>query len=279
MNNSTVNLPISESSINSTTLFIGQISFLEVSLCSINLLFGLPLHSYVIWLIVTQAGISTDFFSLNLSVCEIGVCIDSLFTILSLWFSSLEMLALLLSGLGMTGRPLFQCMICVERYLAVVHPVTFLKFRPLRYRAIFSTAGWAICLCFCFSCIFLLVSYKMYVYAWFFSVPMILVLSIKLFCCLAVLRALKQSGPGERGREREDENLRKKRVFQHILIITVTMIIIYIPFTLAGFIFIFTNQYIPALWLIGVISYTLAAFVQPVLYLLRYGKIPCFPKP
>ncbi|KAJ8397590.1 hypothetical protein AAFF_G00438660 [Aldrovandia affinis] len=32
-------------------------------------------------------------------------------------------------------RPsLFQCCICVERYLAVLHPLTFLRYRPLRYR-------------------------------------------------------------------------------------------------------------------------------------------------
>ncbi len=45
-------------------------------------------------------------------------------------------------GLTITGRPLFQCLMCAERYLAVVHPVIFLKYKPLRYRVICSTAVW-----------------------------------------------------------------------------------------------------------------------------------------
>ncbi len=37
-------------------------------------------------------------------------------------------------GLAITIRPLFQCLICVERYLAVIHPVIFLKYKPIRYK-------------------------------------------------------------------------------------------------------------------------------------------------
>ncbi|XDV31836.1 hypothetical protein PO909_002785 [Leuciscus waleckii] len=68
--------------------------------------------------------------------------------------------AIFSSGFVITGRPLFQCLICVERYLAVVHPVTFLK-------------------------------------------------------------ALKQSGPGERRREKE--NCMKRRAFYIILITTIPL--------------------------------------------------------
>ncbi|KAL1253304.1 hypothetical protein QQF64_017997 [Cirrhinus molitorella] len=111
-----------------------------------------------LWLLEgTGGGVALEFFNLNLSVCEIG--------------------------LVFTGRPLFQCLICVERYLAVVHPVTFLKYKPLRYR-------------------------------------FLLALSIQLFCLVAVLRALKQSGPGERRRERMEENPMKRRAFHLILIST-----------------------------------------------------------
>ena len=40
------------------------------------------------------------------------------------------------------GCPLFQCCVCAEHYLAVVHPVVFLKFRPPRYRVSCSGLVW-----------------------------------------------------------------------------------------------------------------------------------------
>ncbi len=46
----------------------------------------------------------------------------------------------------------------------------------------------------------------------------ILFFSIQLFCLVAVLRALKQSGPGERVSEREEESHIKRRAFYVILI-------------------------------------------------------------
>ncbi|CAL8363615.1 unnamed protein product [Gadus morhua 'NCC'] len=35
-----------------------------------------------------------------------------------------------------------QCAICVERYLAVVHPLTFIRFKPLRFRVVCSGVMW-----------------------------------------------------------------------------------------------------------------------------------------
>jgi len=95
---------------------------------------------------------------------------------------------------------------CVERYLAVVHPVTFLKFKPLRYRVICCTAAWIIISGSCLVCMFTTSQVNSYIYIFFYSVQFLLFLSIQLFFLVAVLRALKQSGPGERGRDREEEN-------------------------------------------------------------------------
>ncbi len=104
-------------------------------------------------------------------------------------------------GLGTTGHPLFQCLICVERYLAVVHPVTFLKFKPLRYRVVCSVVVWVASFVSCgVITLFLLSSTAVPLFDLILS-KLVTVLSIQLFCCLAVLRALKQSGPGERGRQ------------------------------------------------------------------------------
>ncbi|XP_051955269.1 G-protein coupled receptor 4-like [Xyrauchen texanus] len=241
MNNTTVNLTTPEAFTNSTSLSIEIMATLEICVGIINFLFGLPAHSYVIWFIVTgtQSGIASGFFNLNLSVCEIGNCLHSFFFVMDSFhsFSSLEGLTNFILGLAITGRPLFQCLVCVERYLAVVHPVTFLKFKPLRYRVMCSTAAWIISLGSCFS-IFSVISQNQYISVWFFLVQFVIFISVQLFCCLAVLRALKQSGPGERGRdrgrERGEENHMKRRAFYLILIITVSTVVIYAPFIISG---------------------------------------------
>jgi len=110
----------------------------------LSVLLVLPTNSYVIWLIVSgkRIGLAAEFFSLNLAVCEILLCVESVFIFLSYEIEFLWTVVSAFDGLASIGHPLFQCLICVERYLAVVHPVTFLKFKPLRYREICSVNVW-----------------------------------------------------------------------------------------------------------------------------------------
>nr|XP_055035553.1 C-C chemokine receptor type 8-like [Misgurnus anguillicaudatus] len=275
MNNSPVNFPGHEASINSTES-LRPSDYVALSLYCLNLLFGLPTHIYVIHLIITGAGsgIVAEFLMLNLSICEIGICLDNLIFVLTMYFPSLWTFNAFLIGFCITGRPLFQCLICVERYLAVVHPVTFLKYKPVRYKAICCTAAWIICLGSCLFCMFTVISnYPAYV--WFLTMQLFVFFPIQLFCCLAVLRALKQSGPGERGREREEENHMKRKAFYLILITTVTTVISYGPLTLTGLYNIVTNIHDQILWVSSLSCFLVAGFVQPVLYLHRTGKISC----
>nr|XP_055036177.1 C-C chemokine receptor type 8-like [Misgurnus anguillicaudatus] len=272
MNISTVNFTTPEETTTSTMFLLGS----EICCYIINVLFGLPAHAYVIWLIITTNALASEFFILNLTICEIGQCVNCMFSILTIWFSSLDTLSMALFGLFFTGRPVFHCLICVERYLAVVHPVTFLKYKPLRYKVICCTAAWMICLGSCLCCL-LLNSYDWIAYRGVFSTQFFIFLSIQLFCCVAVLRALKQSGPGERGREREEENHMKRRAFHLILITTVSILITYLPLVSFGFFVVLSNvDLVEAFWLIGLICFVLCGFVQPVLYLNRAGKLKCF---
>ncbi|XP_067231456.1 C-C chemokine receptor type 8-like [Chanodichthys erythropterus] len=264
MNNSTVDFTTPEAS------YLFGLVDSRIFVFSISFLFGLPTHSYVIWLIIRGAGsgVASEFFFFNLSVCEIGNSLSSMFGLLSYLFSSFTILTYFLQGLGIIGRPLFQCLMCVERYLAVIHPVTFLKYKPLRYRAICCTLAWITTLGSCLFCIFTLIPFNMKPYVWFFSTAFLFFLSIQLFCLVAVLRALKQSGPGERRREREKENHMKRRGFYLILISTMNMVIQYVPFTITGFFVILTQKDILDIWFPAFLCYVLAGFVQPVVYLI-----------
>ncbi|XP_056587666.1 chemokine XC receptor 1-like [Triplophysa dalaica] len=274
MKNSTVNFTTSEASFESSDVLLR----LQMSVYSINVLFGLPTHSFIIWLIITGtgSGIPSDFFILNLSVCEIGICLNSVITLFLYYFSISNLLGLInfLIGLSITGRPLFQCLICVERYLAVVHPVTFLKYKPLRYRIMCCTAAWIINLASCL-CMFGIISSNIVFFVKCYSIQFLIFLSIQLFCCLAVLRALKQSGPGEKGREREEENHMKRRAFHLILITAVNLVVTYLPFTISGFYYGLSKQYILELFTFSFHLFIFGGFVQPFLYLHRAGKL-CF---
>nr|XP_055035550.1 G-protein coupled receptor 35-like [Misgurnus anguillicaudatus] len=280
MYNSTVNFTTPEASINSTTPFIGLIACLKICVYSFGLLFGLPIQFYVIYLIITESRsrITSEFLNLNLSVCESINFLNCLVYMMSVWFSSLLKVAYSISGIGITGRPLFEGLICVERYLAVVHPVTFLKYKPLRYRLMCCAVAWIISIGSCFACRFLAGSQDFVGHSWFVSIQFFILLSIQLFCCVAVLRALKQSGPGERGREKEEENHMKRRAFNLILIITVNMVNVYVPIMITGGIIILTQQNTQEVWLPSIICYVLAGFVHPVLYLYRAGKLSCLHK-
>ncbi len=259
-------------STNSTTPSIWIVNDLEMSMVCINLLLVLPTHSYVIWLIIRGNGVGSEIFNLNLSVCEIGACLDSLLLVISSRFSVFLTLSQFLQGLGVTGRPLFQSLMCVERYLAVVHPVTFLKYKPLRYRVICCTVVWIFILGSCLCCMLILSTIRVHVW---FLMQFLIFLSIELFCCLAVLRALKQSGPGERRKEKEAENHMNRRAFYLILISTVNMMIVYAPYSIIALFNILTQQNIPILWFIALICYVLSSFFQSVLYLHRAGKLSC----
>ncbi|XP_056301825.1 chemokine XC receptor 1-like [Danio aesculapii] len=269
MKNSTVDFSAPETSTNSTDMLIVRIAGLEICVYSIYFLFGVPTHSYVIWLIVTgSSGVASEFFNLNLSVCEIGNCLNCLISSLSFYYLSILPLKEFLVGLLATGRPLFQCLMCVERYLAVVHPVTFLKYKPLRYRVICCPVAWIIILFSCLFCLFTGGSYLL-VETWFTLIQFLIFLSIQLFCLVAVLRALKQSGPGERKKE---ENHMKRRAVNLILITTVFLVITYAPFSISGIYTLLAKQYIFACWIPSLICYVMTGFVQPILYLHRAGK-------
>ncbi len=269
-----MNFTTPEDCINSTTSSIRILSDLEICMLFVYLLFALPAHSYVIWLIITGtgSGVASEFFVLNLSVCEIGNCLNMLPFVMSYWIVGLIKLSQFLQGLSFTGRPLFQCVICVERYLAVVHPVIFLKYKPLRYRVICCTAVWIITLGSCVCCVLVIMFSTSDVHPWFSLLQFLLFLFIQLFCLVAVLRALKQSGPGERGGERGGNHM-KRRAFHLILITTVTMLITYVPYNIITLLNTLTKQNNHKLWFIVVVCYLLASFVQPVVYLHRAGKL------
>jgi len=243
----------------------------DLAINAINVLFGLPTHSFILWLIATGAGrgIASELFILNVSICEIVFCLRSLISALANEFSNLWEIVMFLTGIVITGR-FFQCLICVERYLAVVHPVTFLKYKPLRYKVACCVVTWIANLLSSVFCLQFINPCFKHHFAYFYLLQFSVFFSINLFCCVAVLRALKQPGPGERGRERA----MKGRAFYVILITTVTLLIVYVPGIFMSLRYLLSIPSLPGLDTLSLICYFIAGFVQPIHFIYSVGKLP-----
>eukprot|EP00063_Salmo_salar_P090472 XP_014065307.1 PREDICTED: proteinase-activated receptor 3-like [Salmo salar] len=184
---------------------------------AINIILGLPANVYILWLILTGAGgtMASEFFALNLTVSEILFCLFNAVRIAELQsdkyvHSNLVHKAASFSfGLIFSGRPLFQCCICLQRYLAVVHPVVFLKYKPLRYKVGCCSVVWLMVLGSC--CLSLLETLSP---MFFYSVlgQSLIYFLLMSFCCLSVLWALKRPGPGDG--DREGTNSIKMKAFK-----------------------------------------------------------------
>lgn len=106
---------------------------------------GIPMNLWVVWLISkeTTKTLSSELLHLNLAVSELTFCLvlpAQLFCIHSsedmqrhdLWTvqpraTFFSVLFKLLVGTVWMARPIFQCCICVDRYVAVVHPQLYLR--------------------------------------------------------------------------------------------------------------------------------------------------------
>lgn len=245
----------------------------------INIVLGLPANMCVMWLILAGPGDkAADIFSLNQAVCEVAICMSNAMLLIAvqtkgsniaintfIWYT-----VRFSSGFIFSGRPLFMTCICLERYLAVVHPVTFLKYKLLRYRLAGTFICWLTVLVCCLILVWVPYSATYYVsfgmaFTWFL---------VQLFCCVETLRALLRPGPGEGNQESNGMNSAKLKAFRIITIIIVTATLAYLLYTIA----IISLGHIPTgdsatLFCIAAYITLVAGFVQPFLYIHRAGKL------
>ncbi|KAL6455733.1 hypothetical protein MHYP_G00355840 [Metynnis hypsauchen] len=202
-----------------------------VSVHTVNFFLGLPLNVYIIILLIPRNGVMdySDVFSWNQAVAEMFfVLFGSFHSLCSVNLCFFEPLGFFL-GTSLCSRCLFQCCVCLERYLAVVHPVTFLRYKPLRYRVACSIMAWMCSLAIgvACSCTFPYMPYSV------FSVLYLLSLTVDVFCCLSILRRLKHPGP--RGRESEEVEISapKRKAFQVVSVNLLLFLIQTIPIAIA----------------------------------------------
>lgn len=214
----------------SSQRFLCENSYLfSATLLPYNLI-SVPINGWVLWLMVSSPFFWTDRMEVSEFHLVLTDIIASFLAIplnIAVFFFSANILLEMnkLANSVIIARNEIQSFVCIERYLAVIHPVQYLRYKPLRYRMSFCCAVW------------LQIIAVAGVQLYFFSESPVTVtlnimsfvynLTVNTFCCLSVLRALKRPSPGER--EKERDNLIKKRAFNIVLIFQVTTFLSYIP--------------------------------------------------
>lgn len=116
-------------------------SSLASAILLINFVVGLPANVWVFWLIChgTTELLASEIHSLSLAVSETLFCLGvplNLYCLHNLvhstvrifhWSYGLDILLIVQMCLLWLGRPIFQSCICIERYIAVVHPLIFIR--------------------------------------------------------------------------------------------------------------------------------------------------------
>ncbi|XP_048035133.1 mu-type opioid receptor-like [Megalobrama amblycephala] len=258
---------------NSSSCYVIPNYFIAVSL-SINLVLGLPANCYILWLSVKEMiqGQSTEIFVFNAALVEVFFCSSYVFAIKQYFFNCADcrfgtyLPALVL----LVGRPLFQSCICVERYIAVLHPVTFLKFKPMKYRIAISVTGWILTISSS-----LIVSLNIIELHSLVLPELLFFFSIKAFSCLMVLKALKRPGPSDDFKRKDGVNQDKLKAFRIIRIVWASAVFMYGPMIISLVLYYILDLKTFLLSWSGASCFGLmSGFVQPFLYLKRVGKLP-----
>ncbi|TNN85248.1 hypothetical protein EYF80_004598 [Liparis tanakae] len=280
--------------------------------CGFEMLVGAPSNIWLICHILRQrskvAGIlPADFFPLHLALTQMIFYLNmpALFANYFLWQNyRVQNMVSILSSTTIVMKPLLLCLVCVERYLAVVRPLHYQRFKAPQYRWGSVGVSW---------CIYITMT------SWTISggsvvtlaMVYIPVLVINTFCSLSILKTLKKPPPGdtgvmksrgvkvedggakqsrmnEGGSEEEGKkvgkskprgkgvmNSMKKKAFITIVIIQAVLTLSYLPMIITA-----PMRFPARTMLCQYVAMALAAaqscsYLQPLLYLHRLGRLPC----
>ncbi len=284
-------LPSSNSSLNpaSASCFRYRFIFALFTAFSVtNILVLLPLCLFILYLglkrwqkrhSASTAAVTShsDVFAYHMVAIEMIGIMGCCFYCCGAWVNVPWMMTVGLSVIAVTsnGQVFFNILSCVDRHLAVVHPIIYLSLRQrggVRIRNI--TTG----------CIWLLYlgSFGLNRIGNFSTIPgfclsvfSVLVVS---FCSLSVLCALIRPGPGEADRERKRVDQSKMRAFYTIMAIMGALLFRFGGhlLVLAVYASVALSERVRCGVLVSGVWFSLpSSLVLPLLFLHRAGKLVC----
>ncbi|GAA6222244.1 G-protein coupled receptor 4-like isoform X1 [Lates japonicus] len=189
-----------------------------------NLAVGTPCNVLVIWQIATRKSdaSTSDIFIFNLAILDTYFCL----------MTPIEMVNRLLLGdsriwyfqrfaYGVKDvAPLFLVCICLDRYMAVVHPVVFTGIRDNKIRIGISVVVWGCILAYGLTKSILGVMSVNEI----FSGVILFAFAVMVFCNISVIWVLRRSVAGK-----EEMHPVKKKAFKMVLIILAIIVANYLP--------------------------------------------------
>ncbi|KAJ8001656.1 hypothetical protein DPEC_G00171730 [Dallia pectoralis] len=233
----------------------------------VNLAIGTPCNILVLKQIASKKSDSStsDIFIFNLAILDAYFCLMGpidIFNRLVLNDQVVWYLQRFAYGLKDTA-PLFLVCICLDRYVAVVHPVLFTGIRDNNIRIGFSVFTWGLIIAYGVTQSILGVTYEI------FSGLILFCFALMIYCNLSIIWVLRQFVTGK-----EVMHPVKKKAFKMVLVILGIIIVNYLPpVALVPFYSYYTFVQFQCQVTISVFSLMdLSCSIEPLLYITKMDR-------
>ncbi|XP_066520168.1 G-protein coupled receptor 35-like [Hoplias malabaricus] len=240
----------------------------------LNLAVGFPTNLLVMWQIATRKseGCTSDMFIFNLAVLDAAFCLMTPVDMVNrLYLNNYGIWYIQRFAYGVKDvAPLFLTCICLDRYIAVVHPIVFTSIRDNRIRAVVSVVVWGLVLAYALTkCILGVMSVNEV-----FSGLILSAFCLMVFCNLSIIWVLRKSVAGK-----ELMNPVKKKAFKMVIIVLAIIVSNYLP-PVALMPFASTYSFVDLSCKISISVFSimdLSCTIEPLLYISKMEKRACCP--
>ncbi|KAK9535200.1 hypothetical protein VZT92_007595 [Zoarces viviparus] len=245
----------------------------DLTIQCINVVVGIPANLLVIAILIQNRKNPTtsDLFLGCLAFMDsyFGAMTPLHFLNLYYWHSKAVWSALKFSyGVKDTSGPLFLSCICLDRFVAVLFPIMFGQFKPIKYRLSLSVL--VLCLTFAYSAAKVVGGLPNFEKV--FTYEILAAFVWMMLCNVCILWGLKKS----RGAGKDEMHPMKKKAFKMVLSLLYIIVFNYLP---PVALFPFEDHYSPDVFRcyvqpVGFAFLNISSTTQPLVYLSRLEKLP-----